>query len=155
MKRMMALLLAVLMLALAGCGGKEDAAGVSMDVQSVYDSMEAMLPEMLVMDEMTMLNFCGIEADMCVQAVVSVAFDGLRADEIWLIEAKDAASLQQLKDLAASRLERKGEETVTYAPDQYEVVRKAEVITAGNFLAVIVSPDVQSLTDIFNQAAEN
>ena len=110
MKRLIALLLAVLMLCLAGCGGKDSGADVQMDVQAVYDSMVPVLPEMLPMDEMMMLNFCGIEASMCEKAVVSVCFDGLRADEIWLIEAKDAASLENLKNLAQSRLNRKGEE---------------------------------------------
>lgn len=152
MKRYIALLLAVLMLCLAGCGGKNEA-NVEIDVQSVYDSMVAKMPEMLVMDESMMLNFCGIQADMCNQAVVAVCFDGLRADEIWLIEAKDADTLKQLESLAASRLERKGEESITYSPEQYEVVQKAEVITVGNYLAVIVSPDVSDLTAIFNQAA--
>ena len=154
MKKMIALLLAVLMLCLAGCGGKDSGADVQMDVQAVYDSMVPVLPEMLPMDEMMMLNFCGIEASMCEKAVVSVCFDGLRADEIWLIEAKDAASLETLKNLAQSRLNRKGEESITYSPEQYEVVQKAEVLTAGNYLAVIVSPDVDKLVEIWNQAAK-
>ena len=79
-------------------------------------------------------------------------FDGLRADEVWLIEAKDADSLKQLEALAQSRLERKGEESITYSPEQYEVVQKAEVITAGNYLVVIVSPDVQDLLAVVNEA---
>jgi hypothetical protein len=139
---------------MTGCGGKDTGADVQMDVQAVYDSMVPVLPEMLPMDEMMMLNFCGIEAEMCKQAVVSVCFDGLRADEIWLIEAKDADTLEQLEALAQSRLERKGEESITYSPEQYKVVQAAEVITAGNYLAVIVSPDVQDLVEIFNQAAK-
>ena len=154
MKKVIALVLAVMMLCLTGCGGKDAGADVQMDVQAVCDSMVPVLPEMLPMDEMMMLNFCGIEAEMCKQAVVSVCFDGLRADEIWLIEAKDADTLEQLEALAQSRLERKGEESITYSPEQYEVVQAAEVITAGNYLAVIVSPDVQDLVEIFNQAAK-
>ena len=153
MKKMIALVLAVMMLCLTGCG-KDAGADVQMDVQSVYDSMVPVLPEMLPMDEMMRLNFCGIQADMCKQAVVSVCFDGLRADEIWLIEAKDADTLKELEALAQSRLTRKGEESITYSPEQYEVVQAAEVITAGNYLAVIVSPDVQDLVEIFNQAAK-
>lgn len=153
MKRLIALALVLVMLCLAGCGGKDSGSDIQMDVKSVYDSMAAVMPEMLVMDEMMMLNFCGIEAEMCEQAVVSVCFDGLRADEVWLIEAKDADSLKQLQTLAQSRLERKGEESITYSPEQYEVVQAAEVITAGNFLAVIVSPDVSELVAIFNEAA--
>ena len=151
MKRLIALLLVILTLCLAGCGGKEQA--VEMDVQAVYESMESTLPEMLVMDEAMMLNFCGIKAEQCNQVVVAVCSDGLRADEVWLIEAKDADALEALKDLADGRLTRKGEESITYSPEQYEVVQKAEVITAGNYLVVIVSPDVQDLVEIWNQAA--
>lgn len=153
MKKMIALMLALLMLCLAGCGGKDAGAKVEMDVQSVYEAMVEKMPEMLAMDEMMMLNFCGIEAEMCQQVAVAVCFDGLRADEIWLIEAKDADTLEDLKDLAESRLERKGEESITYSPEQYEVVQKAEILTAGNYLAVIVSPDVDELVEIWEQAA--
>ena len=152
MKKIVALLLAVLMLSLTACGGsKEEVKNI--DLQGVYEEMAALMPEMLPMDETMMLNFCGIEADMCKQAVVSVCFDGLRADEVWLIEAKDAKALESLKGLAESRLERKGEESITYSPEQYQVVQKAEVITLGNYLVMIVSPNVADLTAIFNQAA--
>lgn len=152
MKRLIAVLLVALMLCLAGCGGKDQAVNV-IDLQGAYDSMKAEMPEMLVMDEAMMLNFCGIKEELCKQAVVAVCSDGLRADEIWLIEAKDAAALEELQKLAEGRLERKGEESITYSPEQYEVVQKAEVITAGNYLAVIVAPNVDDLTEIFNQAA--
>ena len=151
MKRLIALLLVILTLCLAGCGGKEQA--VEMDVQAVYESMEGTLPEMLVMDEAMMLNFCGIKPEQCKQVVVAVCSDGLRADEVWLIEAADEAALKELEGLAEGRLTRKGEESITYSPEQYEVVKKAEVITAGNYLAVLVSPDVDALADIFNEAA--
>lgn len=151
MKRYIAFLLAALMLCLAGCGNK--AASVEMDVESVYEEMEGTLPEMVIMDEKTMLNFCGIEAEMCNQVVVAVCADGLRADEIWLIEAADEDALETLQDLADGRLLRKGEESVTYSPEQYAVVQEAEVITAGNYLAVIVSPDVDDLVEIFEDAA--
>ena len=154
MKRIVAILLAALVLCMAGCGGKDDSAVVNVDVQAVYDSMVTTMPEMLVMDESMMLNFCGIQAADCKQAVVAVCSDGLRADEVWLIEANDAKTLETLKGLAESRLERKGEESITYSPEQYEIVQKAQVITAGNFLAVIVSPDVDTLAEVFNQAAK-
>lgn len=153
MKRYIALLLALLMLCLCGCGKEDTSKDVSMDVQSVYDSMVSTLPEMLPMDEMMMLNFCGIKAEQCAQAVVAVCSDGLRADEVWLIEAKDAAALEELKSMAEGRLTRKGEESITYSPEQYEVVQKAQVITVGNYLAVLVSPNVDKLVELFNQAA--
>ena len=150
MKKMLALVLA-LMLLLAGCGGKTEQVA-QLDMQSVYNSFLPKLPEMLPMDETMMLNFCGIQADDCVQAVVAVCSDGLRADEIWLIEAKDAAALKELQTLAQSRLDRKGEESITYSPEQYAVVQAAQVITAGNYLAVIVTPEADALAEQFNAA---
>ena len=72
MKRLIALLLVILTLCLAGCGGKEQA--VEMDVQAVYESMEGTLPEMLVMDEAMMLNFCGIKSEQGLIAVSGAVF---------------------------------------------------------------------------------
>ena len=152
MKKFIAIVLAVLVLCLAGCGGKDQTVNV-IDVEAVYSSMESVLLEMLPMVEAMMLNFCGIKAEQCKQVVVAVCSDGLRADEVWLIEAADEAALEALKGLADGRLTRKGEESITYSPEQYEVVKKAEVITAGNYLAVLVSPDVDALVKIFNEAA--
>lgn len=153
MKRFFVLLLAVLMVALAGCGGQQSDVA-QMDMQAVYDSFVPSLPDMLLMDEEMMLNFCGIDASVCKQAVVAVCSDGLRADEIWLIEAKDAKTLKELESLAQSRLDRKGEESITYSPEQYEIVQAAQVITAGNYLAVIVTPEAAALAELFQAASQ-
>ena len=151
MKRILAMMLAVLMLCLVGCGNK--AADVEIDVASVYAEMEGILPEMVVLDQDRMLNYCGIQVQHFTQATVAVCSDGLRADEIWLIEAADADALKTLEELAEGRLTRKGEESITYSPEQYKVVENAETIVVGNYLAVIVSPDVDKLVEIFNQTA--
>ena len=70
---------------------------------------------------------------------------GLRADEIWLIEAKDEAALEKLQALAEARIQAKDEETVSYNPEQNAVVRNAQVFTEGNYLFLLVSPDVDAL----------
>lgn len=153
MKKVFVLLLAVLMVVMAGCGGQKNKVA-EMNMQEVYDSFVPSLPDMLIMDEAMMLNFCGIEATMCKQAVVAVCSDGLRADEIWLIEATDAKTLEELEALAQSRLTRKGEESITYSPEQYEVVQAAQVLTAGNYLAVIVTPEAAALAELFQAASQ-
>ena len=68
------------------------------------------------------------------------------------MEAKDASALENLKQLAQTRVEAKLEETVTYAPDQYVVVEKAEILTQGNYLALLISPDVDALKAGFEAA---
>ncbi|MGN0978644.1 MAG: DUF4358 domain-containing protein [Faecousia sp.] len=146
MKRTFAWILAMaLLLGLTGCGGANSQAAEQVDLNGVYEGMEATLPEMFVMDETTMLNYLGIRAEDCQQVVTAVANDGLRADEVWLIEAKDQESLDRLKTLAQTRLEAKADETVLYSPEQYAVVEKAELFTQGMYLVLLVSPDVESL----------
>ena len=153
----------VILLALVLCGCGENAAPAAItvpvttapaviDLQTVYTGMAAALPEMVTMDEMMALNLCGIRKEDCAQMIVTKCADGLRADEIWLIEAKDAAALKELQGLAQSRLDRKGEESITYSPEQYAVVQAAQVITAGNYLAVIVTPEAAALAEQFNTA---
>lgn len=149
MKKWIAMVLAAAALfSLTVCGSKEKTA----DMEAVYAKFQDSLPEMYQMDEETMLNYMGIDAADCRQAVVAVASDGLRADEVWLIEAKDADALARLKALAESRLKNKEDETVQYAPEQYAVVTAAQLVTEGKNLALLVSPEAESLKSMFEAA---
>ena len=103
-------------------------------------------------DDATLLNFLGIHAEDCVQYKVAICAEGLRADEVWLIEAKDDAALKSLDDLAQARIQSKLDETESYAPDQYLIVQKAEVLTNGRYLALFISPDVENLKAGFKAA---
>ena len=164
MNRFLAMLLAALMLlSLAGCNSapQPETQGttapavttVPADMEKIYAEMAEKMPEMIRMDETTMLNFCGIRAEDCVQVVAAICADGLITDEVWLIEAKDEAALEQLKTLAETRLQMKAEESITYSPEQYEVVQKAKILTNGLYMALIVSPDVDVLAAIFQASA--
>lgn len=160
MKRVIAMILAAMMLlSLAACGSgtpaetqapaTEQAEKEPANMEKIYGSMAEQMPEMIVMDETTMLNFCGIQAQDCVQVVAAISADGLITDEVWLIEARDAEALEKLIALAENRLQMKGEESITYSPEQYAVVQEARIITEGLYMALIVSPDVESLAGIF------
>lgn len=145
MKKMICAALAVcLMLTLAACGNSEQQA-VSLDTAALYESFQQYLPEMFYPDEATLLNFLGIPAEDCVQYKVAICAEGLRADEVWLIEAKDDAAMQNLTELAQARIQSKLDETETYAPDQFLIVQKAAVLTNGRYLALFISPDVEAL----------
>ena len=163
MKRLIAMLLAAsMLLCLCGCSNDTPAGTqapassqetkTSPDMAKIYETMAERMPEMILMDETTMLNFCGIHPEDCVQVVAAICADGLITDEVWLIEAKDAESLDKLKALAENRLQMKGEESITYSPEQYAVVQEAKILTEGLYMALIVSPDVEELADIFMNA---
>lgn len=144
------LLLAALLVSLGACGEKAK----SVDLSAVYESYQDTLPEMMVLDETLMMNLLGIPAEDCAQVVAAVCANGLEADEVWLIEAKDAQALDRLKALAEGRLEAKAAETENYLPDQYLVVKEGQILTQGNYLALLVSPQVDTLKTAFENAVK-
>jgi len=148
MKKFICMIIALcLLLGMAACGSKEQ--DVSLDVAALYEDYQQYLPEMFFPDEATLLNFLGIHAEDCVQYKVAICAEGLRADEVWLIEAKDDAALETLTNLANARIQSKLDETETYAPDQYLIVQQAVVLTQGRYLALFISPDVETLKASF------
>ena len=141
-----------LVLSMAACGGKAEEP-VSIDVNALYDNAYAQyMPEMFYPDEATLLNFLGIHAEDCAQYKVAICAEGLRADEVWLIEAKDETALENLRQLAENRIVSKLDETVTYAPDQHGIVQEAKVLVNGLYLAFLISPDVETLAAEFEAA---
>lgn len=151
-KRLLLICLAfVLLIGTTGC----DSGAVKIDVEKVYTDIGAavQVPEMLPLNESLMLDYCGIRAEDVNKAVVVICADSLRTDEIWLLEAKDAAAAQRLMDLANKRLTKKGEESVTYSPAQYAVVQKAQLLQEGNYIALLVSPDSEAMAQVFLKAA--
>lgn len=151
MKKVLSLLLVLaLVLSLAACGGKEKT--VDVDLDALFDSYSQYLPDMFYPDEATMLDFLGIDTADCAKYKVAICAEGMRSDEVWLIQAKDEAALKNLRQLAQTRIDAKKDETVSYAPDQYAVVEKAELLTNGLYLALLISPDVDAMKAGFEAA---
>ena len=149
LKRLIPVLLALLLL--AGCG--KSAAAVP-DLEAVYERIaaEAELPEMIRLSEKRMDSFYGIDAAACPQAIVAVSDDGLRVDEVWLLEAADEKAAEALLALAQSRIARICAETENYLPDQYAVAQGAEALRIGSCVGLFVSPDAQRMAEIFRQS---
>ena len=157
MKKIIAFILtATLLLSLTACGSSAPAAPAKepVDLTALYESFGASLPEMWILDEDMMLNMFGIEAADCNQVITAIVSTGLAADEIWLIEAKDADALSHVKAMAESRMTAKADETIDYLPDQYVFVEKGVILTEGLYLALIVSPDVDNLKAAFEAAVK-
>lgn len=157
-KIIVAIIMILAMLSLVACGGEtaetnDTTQNVStVNMQEVYDSYASYLPEMVVLEEKAMMNQYGVDASKCTQVIIANCSDGLKSDEIWLIEAVDATAAAEIADLAQSRVEREKEETQSYAPDQFTIVEKAEIIEDGNNVVLIISPDVDTLVDLYNDA---
>ena len=51
------------------------------------DDLFELYNQMIELDETMLMNFCGIDAADCAQYAASICYDGLRTDEVWVIEA--------------------------------------------------------------------
>ena len=157
MKRIVFLFFSLaVLLSMGACGEKKTEKGPDqMDLSSVYTQMSdaVAIPQMLELDEDLMLDYCGIKSETVKQAIVLICADSLRTDEIWLIEAEDETAAKEIQKMAEKRLQKKGEESITYSPEQYAVVEKAELIQTGRFIALLVSPDSGELAGIFRAEA--
>lgn len=122
---------------------------ITMPVEDIYTRLGELinLPAMIRLDSGMMLDYCGIQPAKVKQAYVAICEDSLRTDEIWMLEATDAAAAQELIKLAETRLSRKGEESKTYSPEQYAVVEKAVILQNGNHVILLVSPGSATMTE--------
>lgn len=153
MKKLISLMLAAfLVLTMTACGGNAEPAKDTVDLNALYEECAAIMPEMMLLDENTMLNFLGVKAEDCAQVVTAISAGGLAADEIWLIEAKNEEAYDRLIQLVNVRLTAKEEETINYTPDQYVIVEKAQILTKDLYIAFLVSPDVDDLKAIVEAA---
>ncbi len=132
--------------------GNKDNANVNIDLRTLYEECVEKMPPMLLLDGEMMLDYCGINPEDCEEYYVSICEDSLRADEIWLIKVADVSKTQAIVDLANARIQAKAEESKTYSPEQYAIVQKAQIISQGEYIAVVVSPDVETIFEIITNA---
>lgn len=148
MKRILTIVtLLALVVTLAACGGEEAPKSVQMQAQEVYTQLseKAVKSAMLKLNEGLLLDLCGIRSEDVKQAVVAICEDSLLTDEVWVVEATDEAAAQRIIELAKNRLKKKGEESITYSPEQYAVVEKAQLLQNGSFVVLLVAPNVADL----------
>ncbi len=160
-KKTLAFFLALCLLGTVGCAPQAETTAptstaaireTALDLQALLTQMSGKLPEMLVLDAEMMQSFCGIQETDCLQAVVAISSINLQADEVWLLEARDPEALARLQNLAKTRLSVKEAETENYLPDQYAIVKKAKLITDGNYLLMLVSAEADALEGIYREA---
>lgn len=150
-KLVYAVLLFCLVFGLAACGG---AKALDVDVEQLLSDMATKVgwKDMMTMSSKHLKNLYGIaEADVVKFSGV-MKNDGITADEILLIEAENETKADALKEKLQARLKNKANEAKDYLPEQYAVIEKAEIKQKGQYLALLVSPDVDALSKLWEAA---
>lgn len=153
MKKLFTVML-IFALTLAFCACEGSKAPEVPDMQAVYDKLMETegMPEMIVVPADVAETLLGIAPADCRQALTAVCQVSLQADEIWLIEAVDSAAAARIAGLAQARLEQKSAELENYLPEQYKVVQEARIISSGNCVVMLISPQVDQLSAVLKDS---
>lgn len=121
------------------------------DLNGVYAKIKqsAILPQMTMVDENMLEDAYAIQRSDCAQMVIEVCSNARRADEIVLIEAKEGKEDKIIQKLE-KWLENRAQYAAGYSPEQYAIIKKCGVHANGKYINMIVSPQAQALTDIYN-----
>ena len=135
----------------AGCGAQKAEAP---DLQALYDRIleETDAPTFISITPERLERVYGIRTEDYAQAVFVTCEDGLRIDEIWLVETKDENEAKRIEEMAKKRVEQLMQETENYLPDQYAVAKQAEIMRKGKLIALFLSPDAEKMASLFKNA---
>ena len=134
----------------AACG--QESAPV--DLQKLYEQLSTgdEMPEMIPLTAKQMESYYGLDLSACPQFAAAVCDDGLRVDEIWLIEAESAERAAEILEAARAHVQQLCSETENYLPDQYAVAKDARVLQIGKTAALLISPRAGEMEQLFRES---
>ncbi len=160
-KRLITLILALYLLAAAGCGGNSV---LATDV-SLNDIREEMISSMGEADPIRigtdyLYVLYGIPAEDLAESASFMITRSVFADEVILTKAVDEAALGRIRELLEARLTAAQDQSRDYDPESFATVSKSKVETRGLYAWLIISFAQDELGEIFtshlkNYAAEN
>ena len=151
-KRILLAVLALMLTLLTACGGQKPAE--TADLTALYARLgeELELPEMIQLADKRLQSATGLDPAACPQLIAAICGEGMRVDEIWLVEAADEDAAQAVQELAQARVTQVCAETENYLPDQYAVASQARIVCIGRYVALFISPDASAMEDLFRAA---
>lgn len=146
------LVLTAAALLLAGCAAKKPPKEA--DLTQVMDLMKQKITNTQMMDlssEDLMPNY-GIAPEDVRQFAAYIDSTGTKGDEILLFEGTSDEAAGRIEKKLNDRYRQKQIEMKDYLPEEYAVLQKCKVERSGNFVALIVSPQVEELEKIYGDS---
>lgn len=147
----------LLPLLLTACGTPTPAKkALEVDVKALLQQMadKTKWEDMMTMNNKHLKNLYGIEdADITSFAGV-MKTDGITADEVLILEAKDTTTADALVKKLQARLKAKSNEAKDYLPAQYKVIEEAEILQKERYAVLLVSPGVEALQKLWEEATK-
>lgn len=150
-KKSLFLFLAILSVALfAGCS--KGAANANVDLNAVMKDIKSQVTFTDTMDltKDDLNSNYGIKAEDVKQFSALADTTGIKADELVMIEGKDADAAKRIKTALDTRYQDKINANITYLPEQYAIIKKCSVQQNGNYVSMLVSPNAEKIVKIYD-----
>ena len=151
--RLFALILASAMVLslLTACGGKKEAKEA--DLPELWASMEENLelPAMMELSDEDLDFLYGMDAADLESYVARIPMMNVHATEFFMAKVKDG-KMDTVKEALENRQTALEQQWSQYLPDQYALVKNAQLIVNGNYVLFCITEDADSVVNAFNDA---
>ena len=132
---------------LVGCSSNNDRSP-----KDIYSSIErsVQLPAFIEMDEEYLTDYYNLDFSRIEDFVYVQNEDSLKVDTIIIIETKDRDYVDFVKITLNNILEQMRAETQSYSPENYNIIKKSEVVVSGNLVYLVMSNDYDQIVKIIN-----
>ena len=122
-------------------------------VADIYKQIEetVTLPELIDSDSNYIKNYYALDTADFEEYVFKSSADMMKADTIILIKAKDTDTVKKVEEQLGLILEQLKKENENYNPSEYEIINKGQLASKGNYVYLVISPDVDAIVNVINQ----
>ena len=98
------------------------------------------------------LSYLGLQPEDFRDGRFYVCSNGLKADEIWLVETENESAAQAMLSRARERIELRAATFDQYLPEESALARKGIAVTSGRWVGLFISENAEKMRDIFLEA---
>ena len=112
------------------------------------------LSDMQDVDQEQLFSLYGIKDEHVAYFAAIKSTDSVSKDEAIVVQGMDEGSACSVRDALESHYEKVLKESKEYLPDEYEKVKKSEVVKDGIYVYLFISDDNEKMTDIYKSYAK-
>ena len=153
------LMVAIMILSFASCGGAGDSgekteAPKAVDLVAIKNEMITQLniESPIDLDNDKLLNQYGIAAETVKSSGSFIVLTGVFPAEIIMVEAVDEAAAKDIEAKLQSRLDGLKQQSQSYDAESYAIASACEVEVEGNYVALFFSEHNEGMVSMFNEA---
>lgn len=156
MRRLILLLVITTVFAavMIGCSGKPEGVRSEVTVGELAQRLKQVvkLDELKQRDKETLQRLYHLGGDEVEDFVLFTAVSNVKADEVAVIQVKDAAQVERAMQQVSKRIDAQTVKFKDYRPEEYALVQKHVLKREGRFVLFAVSKDADRLEQVFDEA---